>query len=224
MSVVIIDVCHDINSLKNIVNRNNYIFFVSNNELPEEYCKNPKIIIARNLPFNIEHEPKLLTFTAWYAIIRNNLFTEFEYLCILEYDTILEHNFVNNLDTICAVNKYDLISFIEASEIALYLDINIDVLKTFLNYKNISNINLQKWACSTNHCFKRNILEEFVDWYYPDCLIIKEKHPTKFSFYHERLFMIWLKNKNISYFLMKGLEHCFSNSHKYGGLNNLILN
>ena len=191
MSLLIIDVCHDINSLKTIIDRNNYIFFVGNNELPDEYCSNPKIIIARDLPFNIEHEPKLLTFTAWYAIIKNNLFTEFEYLCILEYDTILEHTFVNNLNTLCAVNKYDVISFIEVSELALYLDINIDILKSFLNSKNIENKeinNVKKWACSTNHCFRRNILEEFVDWYYPDCLTIKEQHPTKFPFYHERLF------------------------------------
>lgn len=222
MSVVVIDVCHDVNSLKTIINRNNYIFFVGNNELPDEYRTNPKIIIARNLPFNIEHEPKLLTFTAWYAIIKNNLFIEFEYLCILEYDTTIENNFVNNLNTLCAVNKYDVISFIEVSALALYLDVNIDIIKSFLNFKNIENNktnNIKQWACSTNHCFRRNILEEFVDWYYPDCLIIKDQHPNKFPFYHERLFMIWLKNKNIDYCLMKGLGHGFSNSHQYGGLH-----
>lgn len=214
MSVLVVYVCHDNNSLNKIINnKNSYIIFVGKNEIDEDYKNNDKIIVARDLPFNIEHESKLLTFTAWYAIIKNNLFLEYEYLCILEYDTLLSNNFENNLNSLCAVNKYDVISFIEACKISLYLDINLTILDNFLNLKKIKN-EVTNWACTTNHCIRRNILDNFVNWYYPDCFFIKKLDENKFSFYHERLFMIWLKNKNIDYFTMKGLEHGFLNSHQ----------
>ena len=123
-----------IESINYLIDKNQYIIFVVNNTLDEKFLNNPKIIIARDLPYNIEHEPKLLTFTAWYAIIKNNLFKEYEFICILEYDCILDNNFFKNLDSVCSTNAYDIISFLKTGS-DFHTDINTNILKKFIQYK-----------------------------------------------------------------------------------------
>jgi len=56
MSFAIVFVCHDNNSIESVLNYNYYILFVGNREIDENYKNNPKIIIARDLSNNIEHE------------------------------------------------------------------------------------------------------------------------------------------------------------------------
>ena len=87
--VKIIFVCHNIESINFVRNNNkcNYcIFFVGSEIAPSEILNDPNIIIANTLLNNIENEPKLLTFTVWYCIIKNNLFNEYQYICIFEWD------------------------------------------------------------------------------------------------------------------------------------------
>jgi len=43
------------------------------------------VIIARNLPHNIEHLPNLVAWTGWYAVLRNGLITA-DYVNLFEYD------------------------------------------------------------------------------------------------------------------------------------------
>jgi len=38
--------------------------------------------------------------------------------------------------------------------------------------------------------------------------------PVKFSWYHERIYMVFLDIRNIQYKVGKGLKHLFSDSHK----------
>jgi hypothetical protein len=47
-----------------------------------------KVIIARDLPDNIEHYPNLVAWTGWYAIARNGLITA-DIVNLLEYDVNL---------------------------------------------------------------------------------------------------------------------------------------
>ena len=86
-------ICHNIEIVNNILNDpkkdNFHILFVGELEISEELSNNKRITIAKNLPNNIENEKDLLTFTAWYAIVKNNLFSEYKYICILEYDVLL---------------------------------------------------------------------------------------------------------------------------------------
>jgi hypothetical protein len=44
-----------------------------------------KVIIARNLPDNIEHFPNLVAWTGWYALVRNQLITT-HFVNLFEYD------------------------------------------------------------------------------------------------------------------------------------------
>ena len=215
MSYLVVFVCHDNESIANVIHHNKNIIFVGNKQISDEYINNPKIIIARNLENNIEYENKLLTFTAWYAICKNNLFTEYAFLCILEYDVELDKNFENNLQTRCLLNNNEVISFLhDSNNRYLYVHVEKNVLDNFLMSKNQRIDILDKgWGTSTNQCIPRNILCNFVDWYYPDCLNIKLNDYNFFSFYHERIFMFYLRNNGINFTIVDGLKHYQKNSH-----------
>jgi hypothetical protein len=217
-SVIIILVCHDTEIINSILscnkNDNFHILFVGDKPISDELSNNPRITVVRNLPDNIEKEKDLLTFTAWYAIIKNNLFIEYNYLCILEYDVILESNFETELIQICQQNKYDIISFIPDTE-HFMVDIKPDIMTFFLNKKKILFKKLDFWFATTNHCLKRTHLSEFVDWYYPACLEIKKLDPAKISWYHERLFVFFIHEKSYNVYQMNYLSHNFLNSHNY---------
>jgi hypothetical protein len=45
----------------------------------------PNVIIARNLPDNIEHYPNLVAWTGWYALVRNDLIKTY-FVNLFEYD------------------------------------------------------------------------------------------------------------------------------------------
>ena len=213
MSVKIIFICHTDNIVTYIQSKyeNPSIIFVGNSEINNN---NSNIIIARDLIHNIENEPKLLTFTAWYLIAKNNLFLEYDYLCLFEYDVILEENFEKKLKIECNKKINNIISFIPRNRGDCFLcDINYDIFTNYLKNKLVTyNIN-ELWYSSTNHCIKREILLDFVDWYYPSCLQIKTLDYKKLSWYHERVFSAYLNHKKILIKYMSGLHHTQSNSH-----------
>lgn len=209
-------VCHNVDitySLLNDYSKLNFdVIFVGNAMFPQEFLSNPRIIIARNLFYNIEDEKDLLTFTAWYLIVKNNLFIDFEYICILEYDVLLYDNFEQKLNLLCNTNKNDIITFWPVNDFLLY-DVKQNVMETFLKTKNIPFKILETWYGTTNHCLRRDILEKFVDWYYPSCHIIKILDPKSISWYHERIFSFYILHKNYKIEILQELWHQFSNSH-----------
>lgn len=217
-NVIIILVCHNmdiVNSILSDPKKNRYhILFVGDKPISNELQSNPLVTVVRNLPNNIEKEKDLLTFTAWYAIVKNNLFSEYEYVCILEYDVHLENNFESELIQKCRMKTYDIVSFIFVP-FAFTCDIKENVMNFFLNKKGLSFKNLGTWFATTNHCLKRNLLIEFVDWYYPDCLEIKKLDPAKISWYHERIFNSFMDSRAYNICHLNLLSHGFSNSHGY---------
>lgn len=220
MSCVIVFICHDSYSVSKVIDKNQYIIFVGSNEIDEKYSSYSKLIIARNLENNIEYEKKLLTFTAWYAIYKNNLFSEYEYVCILEYDVTLVDNFESVLFNECNTKEYSVYSFIDHHVDGIYCDIDCNVLRTYLTNQNI-NPHFENyilfWGSSSNQCLRRDLLCDFVDFYYNSYSFIKDEHYSNLSWYHERVFMIYLKNKSIEYKLIRNvLSHSQSNSHSYG--------
>jgi len=209
-SVGVVFVCHDERSIQHVLPYGHSILFVGNKIISKEYQE--KVITVRDLPEHIEHEPKLLSFTAWYAICKNRLFTEYEYLCILEWDVLLDPDFMTQLQQACS-GSVDAISFLEDYHY-FTSDIQIPIATQYLENKGISYVfRPRPWGASTNQCLRRSLLEEFVDWYYPSCLWIKEKDPKKISWYHERLYIVFLDSRNIHYHMCKGLHHIQLNSH-----------
>ena len=217
---VLIYICHDQTSFELVRDYlkypNCYVIKVGYKDLLNLYEYEDKIIIAKDLPDNIEQEDKLLTFTAWYAIIKNNLFKDYNYLCLFEYDVILEDYTLNNIDQVIKQNSnpIDVISFIGGDN-AFATDCNVAHIFNFLKQKNIHEYNVNSfWYHSTNHCVRREVLMEFVDWYYPDCLYFKNKDHKKFSYYHERLFSVYVKHFDKRHVLFnEPFKHIQSRSH-----------
>jgi len=218
--IKIVFICHSEELVKKLYDtyKNPLILFVGSNSLDQTIYKD--VIIVRDLPHNIEYEKSLLTFTAWYAIIKNDLFKDDEHLCLLEYDVKLSENFKEALASLLQNDKtLDAISFIKGSEVGYKNDININVLYNFIISKEEKICNITDWYATTNHCIKRTLLKDFVDWYYPDYLQIKNAHSKKLAFYHERLFYYYIQLKNLKNVYMEGLEHFQSNSHGYYGIS-----
>ena len=214
--VKVVFVCHTMDIvysiLKDPLKQDCAIFFVGKNEINTELMHNKRIIVARDLPDNIEDHNYLLTFTAWYAIIKNNLFSEYKYICILEYDVSLEFYFFDSLFHACIKKKWNIISFL-FYDWAFNSDINEKVFKYFLNKKNINYQYLNEWYPTTNQCLTYSILKEFVNWFFPDCLLINKLDPMKISWYHERMFNYFVYEKKYSITKLNGLNHDFAHSH-----------
>lgn len=218
MSFKVCFICHDINSINHIINNNGSldysIIFVGDNELNATIANNNKVIIARNLTNNIEFNKQFLTFTAWYAIIKNNLFKEYKYIFVFEWDVYLKPNFIENVNS--GINSdLDVISF-GSNTYYLYKDINVDVFNYYLKLKGIDALLYNQysyWLPSTNHGMKRDVLAKFVDWYYPSSLIIDTLNYANISWYHERLFFIYVDSNKLSWGLFSGMDHQQQNSH-----------
>ena len=219
MSYKICFVCHDMYSLTHIFNNNKFIdysiIFVGHKELSNEFSNNSKIIIARDLPNNIENENQLLTFTAWYLIVKNNLFSDYKYLFIFEWDIYIKKEFLTSVNTGIKSNL-DLISF-GKNEYFFNHDINVNVFNYYLKLKNIDPFTYNEhsyWLPSTNHGIKREILEKFVDWYYPSCFIIDKLNYANISWYHERIFFVYTDFNKLAWGVYSGIEHIQQNSHR----------
>jgi hypothetical protein len=215
--ICFIFICHDESLIdKYLKNYQNIVIMnVGKKRITKTY---PFIIIinVRDLPVNIEIEPTLLTFTAWYAIVKNNLFTDFTYLCLFEYDVSFKRGFFSDL--MKRLNTYpDVISFINICG-NFTTSINLSVLQQFFDYKNIQFDYLkynekESWASTTNVCLKRNILNEFVYWYYPDYLLLKHNDPIQLSWYHERLFFVFIVVQKYTRRESSYVNHAMNNSH-----------
>ena len=223
MKNIIVFVCHDIETLEFTLksDKNARIIFVGDKPVNENIQNNPNIIIARNVTHNIEHEKKLLTFTAWYLIVKNNLFSDYDFFTVLEYDVTLDNNFKQNLDNELVSNNFDVISF-NHSKSAFFMNIELPVCEHFCQLKNVdfmhtySKIYQNGWYPTTNHCIKKQVLIDFVNWYYPDYLEIKKKDLYSLSWYHERIFSIFIHHFNLRIKPIHGLNHLSRDSHHMG--------
>jgi hypothetical protein len=216
---VVVFICHNNESIASVFSKLEYehifIILVGDNNVKTEYLLHPKIIIARQYLDNIEHEKKLLTFTAWYLIIKNNLFKNVDYLCLLEYDTDFMGNFLERMDEECKSMKHDVICFDECLKNFLK-DVDTDTLYRFVCTRGITYYEYGAWNHTTNQCVRRDILNHFVDWYYPGCLDIKKTDYVRLSWYHERCFSIFLSTQHKKYYVIRGILMHFSNkSHEY---------
>jgi len=169
-----------------------------------------KLTIVRNLPDNIEHQRKLLTFTAWYAIIKNNLFPGEDMLCILEWDVDIPA-----IETFSRITQDVGVFFVDDGTNFMN-DVNARVLHNYLVLKGISYPNVRSaWGCTSNYVMRRNILKSFVDFYYPSCIEhIQSFDNAKLSWYHERIFWIFLTHTCPSKICIPGAKHIQSGSHQ----------
>lgn len=191
-----------------------YIVFVGEGDIDDEILNNDKVFIARNYLDNIEEYKYLLTFTAWYLIIKNKLLTEFSHLCLLESDMVLNDDFKETMDNSLLSNPdLQVISFSNINW-GFMFDITRTGINSFLDLKDISldDTDVQNdWWPTTNHILSINIISDFIDWYYPDCLKIKD---TRKAWYFERLLSVYFKTEGIKPITVtKKNNHKMENSH-----------
>ena len=188
-------VCHDYKIIVDLERTNHfghignykYLLVGESKKIESQFLE--KIIICEKLPNNIEKLKNLLTFTAWYAIVKNNL-SNTEYVSIFEYDVEVK----KNLD--CDLSNFDAVGYIEYlidSEKSFrdyppYIEEYVKKLKIENHEEKIYNLyGSNKWACTTNFTLKRSFLTKFVDYYYD--LIIEDDiyHKIKQAHIHERM-------------------------------------
>jgi hypothetical protein len=191
-----------------------YIVKVGNKELSLEH---PKIIVAKNLTDNIETEEKLLTFTAWYAMSKHPM--SYDYYCLLEYDCEVKDMPLLKQQLESSCGNFPVVSLGLDDAWNFYTDINPDYLHTYLRSKNIQKnypINFY-WPSTTNKCLRNDILDAFVDWYFPTCLYFKKTDFYNYSYYHERVFAVYLDHHQIKCCTIHdpNVRHqqCFSHSY-----------
>ncbi len=95
--------CHDQNIILDYENSGKFknlkkyrYVFLGNGDT-DKIENNSNIIVARNLPHNIEEYPNINAYTGWYALWKNNLITT-PYVNLFEYDVILNPNLEQTMD------------------------------------------------------------------------------------------------------------------------------
>lgn len=134
------------------------------------------VIVVRSLTEHIEQFRHLLTFTAWYAVVRNGL-SRAERVAILEYDIEITDDFVEQtvagLDQGSAVVGY--ISFPlshpmylhATSWLSVALDETYDLDVEQLVRTRLAAGHPDRWTATTNLAMRAETLAEFVDWFWP---------------------------------------------------------
>jgi hypothetical protein len=164
--------------------------------------KNKKIIKCNQLKDNIERFPSLCSYTAWYAVAKNNL-NKNNYVCMLEYDNLFSKNFLEN--NIKHIKENTILSYSETLldhyvflkstpwlEISLKKIYDIDLYDFVNTYKE----KFKYWSTTTNKTMQIEVLNKFIDWYEPmNCLFREQKLG---AYVHERAFFIFCIINNIS--------------------------
>jgi hypothetical protein len=222
---------HDQNIILDFINKNKFqnfdsLFYVFVGKGPTDkiFTLN-NVIIANKLPINIEHIPKLVSFTGWYALCENNLINS-EYVNLFEYDInycsdfrIKNENLIQkNPDAIGYFNlpaRHPL--FIEATTYSdvLVKDIKektgvdlFDLVKKFLN----KNPNLL-WQTTSNSTWKTSVLKDYVNWVKQFIDVLSKFEFAGHAIERSISFFYYIKKCNVS--LTNGLlEHLQLNSHK----------
>ncbi len=210
----LIFVCHSTETVLKCIQKypHSSILFVSQNDLNIDLKLYKNVIVARDLIDNIEHYPNLLSFTAWYAISKNKLFNDKDYLCILEYDVELDNELLKKIDISIKNSDPNCISFIRNLDgFKFEADIQLEIIDLFTNHKYPFK---ETWYPTTNHCLKRSLLDDFVKWYYPKCMnILLNRDLNQIPWYHERIFNVYLYFNISKRIYLEGLKHIQNNSH-----------
>lgn len=178
------------------------------------------VIIARDLPFNIEQFPKLVTYTGWYALVKNNLLKG-DYCLMLEYDVVLSPKFMSIVKTSIKTSKEkDVFSFIPVDKDFLFYEylyplMNYTEQHTFKQDRELYIFNGGKssWMGSSNSIWEYETLVNFVN----NFSLLLDKVTTYKDMGHlvERVLTVFCIDNNIKYrFISGALEHKYLDSHK----------
>lgn len=173
----------------------------------------PNIIIVRDYEYNIEQYPKLVTFTGWYCLVKNNLIKT-DKVILLEYDIDLADNFFKK--TIELLDMNDIVSYLKmgTDDINFYNQINEVLIKHDYKIKDFFY-----WMVTTNIGIKTNTLIEIVNLLHDKLEFIKTNHRIGHIFERMVSYFAFILDKKIS-FLEGYLGHMMLDSHDTQGIHN----
>lgn len=181
------------------------------------------VIIARNLPINIEQYPLFTSFTGWYALWKNNLI-DADYINLFEYDVILSGNFIQTQQE--RFGKYDFIGYIPHPMTGFHYVKNINwvehIIPSIQKHYGIDMYSIvgnklkenpqSYWSSTSNSTFSKQTFLEYMEWF--EKLIDDIKESRTCGHAHERSlsFFYLVKNKKVS--ILPGImQHFQLNSH-----------
>jgi hypothetical protein len=210
----------------NQLNNVTYVF-VGNGDISKiENLSN--VIICKNQSINIEEYPKLTSFTGWYAIWKNKLYTE-DFINLFEYDINLSDNF-NEIINDTTLSNTDIIGYIPFSphtkNFLKHTPWSLELIQSIKKNYNIDTINEienlpNTTICSmtSNHTFSKKSFEQYMEWIEPMIDDIKVSNLS--GHIMERsisVFYFLNKIKNVK-ILPNILEHFQFDSHKTQGIS-----
>ena len=192
--------------------RNLTYCFVGNGSC-ERIKNRPDTIVMRNLPQNIEARKELVAYTAWWALVKNNLIHS-RYALLLEYDVVVPNvaALLETLQNVCAKSPAVISLCADEYPLGYYLPFFEEVAE-HLGFE--KTLGYGPWFPTSNHCVSRETLGEFVEWY--DVLIprISMLIRAHLPWYQERMFQLFLRrNRHLTQAaVLGGLHHCTTLSH-----------
>jgi hypothetical protein len=208
-NITIYVVFHDEESF-NFFKQNNFDLFYNENVKLFNVGQMPYYtgLTANRMLHNIEHLPSLLTFTAWYAIAKNDICLT-DYVGIFEYDVKLKPDFEQVINSLQLDNNtiYGFINRKLPDSMFLQCVPNFTKLLTVDEYFKASHKNY--WNATSNFIMPKKFLSDFVDWYYqfvPEILIYPEH-----GHFHERavnVFAALREYQNKSLPLLEHFQRC----------------
>lgn len=179
------------------------------------------VIVARDLPDNIEHHPHLLSFTGWYAIARNTLASS-DWVSVLEYDVDLEPAYAQASmkelqSTPCIVGYLQArlthpiylqaTPWLSRSLSEVY---GIDLPKLLVAY--LEGGGLDQWTTTSNASLATAQLSDFVDWFLPLTRVFR--HDPLGAHVHERAVPVYCMVRGLANRCVPGvLSHQQRRSH-----------
>lgn len=202
---------------------NDYTYlFVGQKEVDKLYDFKNKVIICRDLKYNIEQHKNLVSYTSWYALVKNNLLKH-DYNLMLEYDVLLCPAFYKKISEIIKQKQNTPVFSFIAEEKCYQFDEYIKPLLSVLGIEeefyikreaHMGKTGVFHWCGSNNILFKKDCLKNFVEWF--------EKSVTpellsydKIGHTVERAMTVYFILNNIKYeFILSPIKHYYLNSHQ----------
>ena len=182
------------------------------------------VIIARDLPHNIEQYPKFTSLTGWYGLLKNNLINS-EYVNLFEYDINYIPEFIE-INKELVNSKYDFIGYFPMLiSDPVYLSMNRYTDKLITSISKHTSVDIRNffdgvlaqnnnalWSSSSNSTWKVSELKNYIDWFVP--FIDEIKNSDYCGHMHERSLSFYYYVTNLKVKLTNNLmTHFQLNSH-----------
>lgn len=210
----------------NVLPEPKYVFL--GNKPVDKIISRTDVIIARDLPCNMEQYPKFCSFTGWYVLWKNNLIKS-EYVHLFEYDIDIHPEFKQTVESLLQqqpdfigyVPKFFDFFYIHPPEYLAGIDKSIKINYDIDIIEFIDTLRKQKkgqqWSTTSNSTFSLKTFSEYMIWF--EKLIDDLKDNTMSGHAHERSisFFYLLHNKKV--FLTKDLiKHFILNGQSYANI------